>query len=202
MNSKLLMIMGVLALAIAAMAPSASASTVTYTNFLGEPSYEGETVELRGEGDVSMYLGGAFACEEFSLNAQIGSNQSDPMTMDNVSGVLRGSSGDPEGPCVIAGTYDISYEDIASTGDLALNTDGTGELPIEMRERRQTWWGEWDCVRSGVIPLTWTNNSGYVDSQTAYLAGEGSCHAGSLTIESQRFELIDEFGEPATLVLE
>lgn len=206
MKSKLLVLVGALVLGIAAMAPAAQAKTVTLQNILG-PIETGSQIELRSQNGVQLqyYTSGTVDCTEFSLKAELSENQSDPATMSSVTGSLSASYFTPHGACALGSFYSSTYDKVGGTGDLVLNADGTGEVPIQFTEHRAQWQGgEWVCTYSGTLPLTWTNHSESVQSQPSdWLKGEGVCATPYIRFSTgHSFGLFDSEGEPFELVAE
>lgn len=198
MKRRISLLVGAMVLSIAAIAPAAQAQ-VSLLNSQGNAIAPSEEAAFAGTDPVStVFSGGAeIYCDSFAFIAIVGENPGNPLTLS--MGYNEWTNGTQAGDCEIPPLgIEVNYE-IEATGDIQVNSNGTGSMPIKLTQSRPSW-GSYSCYFTGTMPLEWSSSApSQVVFQNGKLTGSGGyCTYGTLNLG--HFDLYDPSGASAKLV--
>jgi len=196
MRKKFLLLVGVLTLAVTAIAPAAQASTISLLNLKEEPV---DTVNFNFNYTYVDYWENAISCPSVTFSGTVTKNETDPVAIDPSNGGGSKCSG-----------YSASYAlKLVPAGPLVLYVGGTGEYPVQaiVEKYPGSKYAE-KCYWSGTLQVGWESKEFGENSVelNGNLAGEGShggsyhCTVATAEVEMSSGSMTDSEGEPISIV--
>jgi hypothetical protein len=135
--------------AVLAGPATASAATLTLnSSVLGIPATE---ADFESSSTTIQSDFGSYDCEQFTFGTNITQNGADPVTLQLSTARIAPSVNGCE---TSSGAF-VNYSNIQLTSPMEFNADGTGSLSLRLSE---SWNGVINCVREGVLDLSYIPN--------------------------------------------